>query len=50
MAAAAILKITAIIARICTELETEAEMGSRRQIYRQNSHSAKNEDGGNHHF
>jgi len=46
MAAVAILKITflaitrSIIARICTEIEIEAE-NEAPQIYRQNSHSAK---------
>jgi len=56
MAAAAILKITflaiawPLLQGFAPYLKHGFKMGSHRQIYRQNSHSAKIQDGGGRHF
>jgi len=56
MAAAAILKITflaitwPLLYAFAPNLKQRLKMGSRKQIYRQNSHSAKIQDGGGRHF
>ena len=56
MAAAAILKITflaitrPLLHAFAPNLKQRLQMGSHRQIYRQNSHNAKIEDGSGRHF